>query len=331
MPVSPEDSIPSVRGKDLIIASPLTISEAAFSVPSVRSLRPILGKGTISVAATAETAPMWRMLKEVDEILEYQESASSRRIVKMLERSSAWFDLSLSWENTPIIRAFERYKIPERVGLPDGEAQKHLTHPLPVKVKSGQIEHRVQDYLEMAARLGANPYRPCHFSPPDRPAPSDPSTVAICPGSDFGSAAEWPVDNFREVAKEVLRDHRLVVLSAPNRHGPANTLANSLSLPVMHLEGEELLECLSTSQALISSDGSIPHLASFVGTPSVVIFGPNQPDWHRPLGKIHRVLHKHVACSGCLLNKCPLDHRCMKELPVDQVLDAYRNLAMPSA
>ena len=63
-------------------------------------------------------------------------------------------------------------------------------------------------------------------------------------------------------------------------------------------------------------------MAAHIGLPAAVIFGPNAPEWKRPLGKQSIVVRDHVACSPCFLDKCPLDSRCQTQVTVDMVVDA---------
>ena len=69
----------------------------------------------------------------------------------------------------------------------------------------------------------------------------------------------------------------------------------------------------------MASDGEVAHWAAHIGLPAVVIFGPGEPDWMRPLGKQSRVVRERAACSPCYLSKCPLDHRCLNEIRVEDV------------
>ncbi len=60
-------------------------------------------------------------------------------------------------------------------------------------------------------------------------------------------------------------------------------------------------------------------MAAHVGLPAAVVFGPNEPEWKRPLGKQSRVIREHVACSPCYLPKCPMDLRCQDEVTPEMV------------
>ena len=318
-----------LTGGYLAVASPDTIPEAAFSIPAIRAIHSARPNGTLIVVANAETSPLWRKVAEVTRVIEHPASDSPRKIARLLKDSEIPFDSAIAWEDSSAARAFKRIDIKQRLGYPSRKLAKYLTDPVKVVRESGPIEHRVKHYLLFVQKLGADPFEPSNFATPARPAaPADP-IIAIAPGSDFGPAAEWSLDRFCELTSSLSAENDLVILPSPGHPGPAQALAGSTGQALSDLTGEALLEFLATCSSLIASDGSLPHLASFVGTPSIVLFGPNEPEWRRPLGRIHKIIREHVPCSGCLLNKCPLDHRCMEEIKVETVLRALEDLHRP--
>ena len=66
-----------------------------------------------------------------------------------------------------------------------------------------------------------------------------------------------------------------------------------------------------TGQAFLDPSSS-PFLAT-------AIFGPTNEIATGPLSPIAVVLNKKVECSPCLLRECPIDHRCMTRITVDEV------------
>ncbi len=315
-----------LKGGYLAIASPDSISEAGFSIPAVRGIRDIRPNSTIVVVANHETAPLWRKVDAVNLVIEHSPSDSARKIGKLLKAADIPFDSSIAWEDCSAAQAFAKIGIKDRLGYPAGKLARFLTDPVKVEREAGPIEHRVKHYLLFVEKLGAEPFQAAYFTHPSRPPAPEKPILAISPGSDYGPAAEWLLDRFQALAEELSGTFDLAIVPHPDRPGPASALAKSLGKQITSIEGAELIDFLATCHGLIASDGSIPHLASFVGTPSLVFFGPNEPEWRRPLGKIHRVIREHVPCSGCLLNKCPLDHRCMKEITVGQALAEARSL-----
>jgi heptosyltransferase-2 len=56
----------------------------------------------------------------------------------------------------------------------------------------------------------------------------------------------------------------------------------------------------------------------------VGIFGPTDPDATRPVTPLFTLVREPVFCSPCLLRHCPIDHRCMTRISVEQVFRAAR-------
>ncbi|MGC6564126.1 MAG: glycosyltransferase family 9 protein [Akkermansiaceae bacterium] len=322
-----KDSSLKIRGKYLVIASPSSVSEACFSVPAVRAIQASRPNDTIVIIAPEDIGPIWTGVPGVDQVLTYQ-SNSPRKVAKALDECGLPFDSAISWDDSVAALAFAKAGISQRLGYPTKKAEKLLTDPVTVIRNVGPVEHQVNHYLLFVHALGIDPFKPENFAPLERPDSDDVLRVAIVPGSDFGQAAEWPLESFVEVANAIASQCELTILPSPERPQPAVALAKALGNPalVRNLSGDELIRFLSTCQGMIANDGSIPHLASLVGTPSLVLFGPNEPEWKRPLGKIHHILHHREACSSCLLAKCPLDHRCLVGISVKEVLDELRKL-----
>ncbi|MEJ6579284.1 MAG: glycosyltransferase family 9 protein [Akkermansiaceae bacterium] len=317
-----------IEGKYLAIASPTSVSEACFSVPAVRAIQQARPDDTLVILAPANIAPIWRKVPGIDQILTYQPSDSPRKLAKILNECGLPFDSSIVWDKSPAALAFVKSGIQQRLGYPTKKLGKLLTHPVQVVRNIGPVEHQVNHYLLFVYTLGIDPLQPSNFETPERPAPGQAFRVAIVPGSDFGPASEWPLPSFVELARAIAQQCELVIIPSPGRPQPADALAKELgnAALVNSLEGDELIDFLATCQGLVGNDGSLPHLASLVGTPSLVLFGPNEPEWKRPLGKIHRILHHREACSGCRLAKCPLDHRCLVGISLAEALEELRIL-----
>lgn len=319
----PDRSTLHLAGDFLAIASPATVVEACLSVPAVRALRRARPNGTIVVLANQETAPVWKVVLDIDFLIRHKAGDSPRRLAALLEESAIPYDSAISWEEGPAAAAFAKAKIAQRLGPSNPKLNRHLTDPIEVVREIGPIKHQVNHYLDFIGKLSVDPFQAEYFAPPKRSKISESTPIAIVPGSDFGPAAEWSRANYAGLCQELRKRHPLVIFPSPKHPEPAIALARALgdeSL-VSSSEGLDQIRLIRKSRLLIGNDGSLPHLASLVGTPSLVIFGPNEPAWKRPLGLIHEVVRRHVPCSPCLLTECPLDHRCMREISLDLILE----------
>jgi heptosyltransferase-2 len=63
------------------------------------------------------------------------------------------------------------------------------------------------------------------------------------------------------------------------------------------------------------------HVAAALGVPLTAIFGPTNERVTAPAGPGPRhVILRDVFCRPCMLRECPIDHRCMKRIHIDDVL-----------
>ena len=293
----------------LLIASPLVTDEACFSVPAVRAIHFAQPDRPLTIVCADEFVPLWQTVTGVTEVIAHSASASPRKIAKLLGEHSQ----SLVWEDSPAAAAFAKKGIPKRFGPSVDKLSKQLTDTIEVRKSSGPVEHRVKEYLKLAEKLGAQAFDAANFQTPPRASLPQLLRIGIAPGSDFGPSAEWSLDNFRELIRQLAAE--FFIFESPGKPSAARKLSDLGTVIAEEHAFRELASC----HLLIGNDGSLPHLAAHSGTPCVVIFGPNEPAWKRPLGTIHRIVHERVACSSCFLNKCQIDHRCMTEIDVERV------------
>ncbi|PGH47946.1 glycosyl transferase [Streptomyces sp. Ru87] len=133
--------------------------------------------------------------------------------------------------------------------------------------------------------------------PPARPSPAPGATV-VHPGAD-AAARRWPAARYAEVAR-VLRaaGHRVVVTAGAGEGPLAREVAERAGLPPGAVHGGEadvpfpdLAALVAHARAVVVGDTGLAHLATALGTPSVVLFGPVSPRlWGPPDSPLHRVL-----------------------------------------
>jgi ADP-heptose:LPS heptosyltransferase len=67
------------------------------------------------------------------------------------------------------------------------------------------------------------------------------------------------------------------------------------------------------------------HLASGFGVPILCLYGPTYPEG--AYGPIHGwVRNEQLQCLVCNLLHCPIDHPCMRQLPLEAVQKAFRRM-----
>jgi len=88
----------------------------------------------------------------------------------------------------------------------------------------------------------------------------------------------------------------------------------------------QLAEIFRKSNLFLGSDSGPMHIASFVKTPVVVIYGPTDPVVNAPYKKNpHIMLRKDLSCNPCRNRKCK-SLQCMNLVMPDEVFDAICKL-----
>ena len=158
--------------------------------------------------------------------------------------------------------------------------------------------------------------------------------VGINPGSTYGGAKRWLPERYAEATERLCRTLResrnqqvgVVIFGAKGEERLGREIAARLSSPSLVLSGattiRELMAALKRCAMLLTNDTGPMHIASAFQVPLVAIFGPT--DWRTtsPFGSAHAIVRQPVDCAPCLLRECPIDHRCMTRVTVDQVYDA---------
>jgi len=155
--------------------------------------------------------------------------------------------------------------------------------------------------------------------------------AALAPGASFGPSKLWPAEAFAALGDGLrARGLQVAVLGTPAeaqltarvvrgiRRGAAD-LAGLLSLG-------SLKAVLEKARVLVCNDAGARHLAVALGVPCVVAMGPTALEkTGMNLARVS-ILSADVRCRPCYKRHCPIDHRCMRGIPVaamrDEVLRA---------
>jgi len=145
-------------------------------------------------------------------------------------------------------------------------------------------------------------------------------------GGLYGRAKHWGDERYGEVAERLLDDgYSVVMLTSPGERAQAEAIAAQHGdIPVLGGDGDvlQLAASIAHCSVIITNDSGPLHLAAALAVPSVAIFGPTDPG-RTVIPGATRVVSKDVSCGPCYERECPLrDHRCMNEIPVDEVYNA---------
>lgn len=241
------------------------------------------------------------------------------------------FDLSIclpaSWSSALL---FFQARVPYRVGFSESGSGILLNRAFRWE---GVKAHRHKSilYLDLLKAFGESPEK-CNQKVVEtqEKKTTSPSYWVLAPGASL-PLREWPY--FPELLFELKKKYpdTLIKVVGTEAESVWKTRLNRWALPgVQDLVGKttisQLREICAQSQLVIANDSGVAHLSASIGnTPTVVLFGPGDPQYIAPQGPgVIGVRAEQVACSPCEKPYCraPFGYqKCLKEISVDAVLN----------
>lgn len=150
-----------------------------------------------------------------------------------------------------------------------------------------------------------------------------------------GQQRHWPAANYIELAKAMIRKHRVKVLIT----GTKNEESSNIRIVASIGEGAVLLPSagiatvaavIAKARAVVCGNTGIMHLACALDVPVVALHGPTDPRKWGPRCDKYQVVKSKLDCSPCLYlgfeYKCA-SNRCMKSITVEEVQNALDRVA----
>ena len=157
--------------------------------------------------------------------------------------------------------------------------------------------------------------------------PASPA-LGLCPGAEYGPAKRWLAPYFADVANAKLKAGWQVWLFGSNKDtaiaGEIQALTRDRCLDLTgRTTLAESIDLMSLTDAVVTNDTGLMHIAASLGRKVVAIFGSSTPRYTPPLHSDAKILYLAVECSPCFERICPLGHlKCLRDLTPTQVLDA---------
>jgi ADP-heptose:LPS heptosyltransferase len=156
-------------------------------------------------------------------------------------------------------------------------------------------EHEVARWCRLLTESGIPAdSRALDLAPP--PGTEHHGATLLHPGA-AAPARRWPVDRWAAVARTELRAGRRVLVSAgPGEEEAVMSVAAAAALPAESVRAggdlADLARLVGGAGRVACADTGVAHLATALGVPSVVLFGPTAPaEWGPPPERDrHRVL-----------------------------------------
>jgi ADP-heptose:LPS heptosyltransferase len=135
------------------------------------------------------------------------------------------------------------------------------------------------------------------------------------------ASKQWHLDRFADAARAiaVARGATIVLTGSAADRPLVNVVRQQLSdISIIDLAGQldliELAAVLEDLDLLVTGDTGPMHLAAAMGTPTVALFGPSNPQRFGPTGNRSAILRVDLPCSPCGFVRLPPE-RCRGHVP----------------
>jgi heptosyltransferase-2 len=346
-----------------MIRVPNWVGDAVMAEPALRELRRIFSSSHITLVARPWVAGLFDGEGLADEVIPLPDArgflqrarhflSSARRLRRQR------FDFAVLLQNAFGAALLARAAgVRTIAGYPTDGRRALLDHAIPFEADY-KTSHQVRYYLNIAAlleqklngesRVKVETARPRLRATEEAKARARQAMLeehgltgtrllAINPGATNSRAKQWLAERFAETADRLsARDgFQTVIVGAAGDARVASEVAARMRSRAAVLAGRtsiaELKALLACASLVVSNDTGAAHVSAALGVPTVVVFGPTEHVSTRPLSDVATPVRHDVECSPCMLRDCPIDHRCMTGVGVNDVYLAAQSLLSRAA
>lgn len=154
--------------------------------------------------------------------------------------------------------------------------------------------------------------------------------VLLAPGASYGPSKLWPARHFAAVADALAEHAAIAVIGTPGEASLCEALCEAADTPILNFAGRlelpVLLGVIARARLLICNDAGARHLATALGRPCVVLFGPTSVEKTALNLERVEVIEGDAGCRPCYHRICPIDHRCLRDLAPERVVRAAESI-----
>jgi len=332
----------------ILVRCPNPVGDAVMATPALRALRRAQPQAEISLLGPAGHAGLLSGLDSYDRFLPIRGKGMGETLVRLRALRGQRFDWALLLPDSTRV-ALEAWLAGARRRAGYGR------DPLRRRLLSERIEPPMEEgrripfsmierYLRITRLFGvADAGRSLELRVDTRAAErvasrlakfgvqSGEALVVVAPGAAFGPSKLWPTRHFARSCDLLQQRKGLlpVLVGAPDeaetrivREVASRTRQRCISLADYPGDLEDLKALVAAAALVVCNDAGARHVAVALGRPVITLMGPNDPRHTHHLLERQRVLHEDVDCRPCGRPVCPIDHRCLENLPPERVLEA---------
>jgi lipopolysaccharide heptosyltransferase I len=338
----------------ILIVKLSSIGDVVHSLPTLKALRDTYKNAYIAWVIEEKSKDVIIGNKYLDEVIVFEKEKWKKELFKKVGFKESLkiiidfakllrnkkFDLAIDLQGlmrSSLIAYFSGAKI--RIGYNDTREASPLFYNLKVK-SNKEIVHAVDRYLNIAKFLGADISKPdfhiaisredeefAHNFLKENLIKEDELIIGINPGASI-LHNRWEAEKFGKLSDILIEKYNAKIIVFGGKQdielskNMLEVMKNKVAVAVGKTTLKQLAALISKCSLFVGNDTGPLHIAVAMKTPTVAIFGPADPRRTGPYGNIHKIVYKNFPCSPCFRHPTCKDYKCMKEISVEDVLEA---------
>lgn len=331
----------------ILIVNVNWLGDVLLSTPFIRAIRKKYPDAFIGCMVVPRCREILEGNPHIDELIEYDESKGHKGIfgkIQFISKIKSFhFDeaylLHRSLTRTIIVSLAG---IKKRIGYTTRKRKLFLSHKVPFLPL---FTHKVEYFLNIARNIGADieeTHYDFHILDKDRifirnflatsGLSQEDSFAVIHPGGNW-LPKRWPAENFASLSDEIFKifNIRVVISGGSDDVDLSRFIAKRMTTTPIIAAGilslKQLGSLLENSKFIVTNDSGPMHIALAVRIPVVALFGPTSARITGPYGPgKYKIVRKSIECSIPCYNLICQDNRCMKQIEVEDVITAIKEL-----
>lgn len=336
------------KPKKILIRAANWVGDAIMTTPVIRAIRKNFPEAHISILAKPWVAPVFENNQYIDKIIIYDAVARHKKGVGTIrlcrDLRKYKFDFTILMQN-----AFEAALItflagiPNRIGYDTDARTLLLDCPvhLDPALKKG---HLIDYYLGILKGSSLKTYgRKLNLDLSLKERQKAVNTlkinsiygnkiIGINPGATGGTAKRWFPDRYALLCKYLYKitKTKILIFGGPGDETLGDQISKDAGNCCINLSGKtslrEAFALINKCNLFITNDSGLMHAAAALNICQIAIIGSTDHIATPPSNENSHIMRVPTSCSPCLKPECPTDHRCMKRITVDMVLQLAKKL-----
>ncbi len=326
------DTSKSVR---ILVSRSDRIGDVILSLPVAQALKQSALDCTVDFLVQPFLKSLLEQHPDLDTVITYDAERDAETDLTPRLRDRSYDVVICLYPRPALAKIFAHARIPVRIGTSRRLYSFRFTHRVN-NHRRGSGRHEKDLNLDLLRPLGVEPD---YSLVPTLPAPGKaqqdvletnlPAEYCVIHPGDGGSALNWPLARYRELAGSLIDAGYHVIITGvqAERERHLQVFGDLIADDCIYSGKTSLtsLAALLAGATLFIGGSTGPlHIAAAVGTPVIGLYGPiysTTPDRWGPCGDGHRVFTPDVPVCRCKVGRCKMGN-CLERVPVETLREA---------